>query len=378
MVFILHSLDQGGGIAIQTACSKIQFLLQGQSAISEVESTTGFMPSTSISTSTALVVGAVAIGIPVLARMLRSPVTLVLCSPLIIAVAVLAIPSLAVVAAYYADRARQRSTPALRHAARPLAFATPAAWSAVLTRSQWVERPVELSPLRSASLDISRSADDILWLVIRDFVQVWYKQLSTSPEFPASLQQTIHNALDVLIARVVRLDLPAFVVRRILPLLTVHVERFRASEMALRGTRLERHLTQSEELDLLFASRYAGRARLHPAVENLSSNLTRQSEDAHLRKLVDKALPFLLPPDEAGSKAVRIVAREIVACAVFPPIIDMLSDPDFWNQILDRAVRCHIHTHSSLTLFCRPPLRFDSKSLFLESVVSWMPHIPRG
>ena len=59
---------------------------------------------------------------------------------------------------------------------------------------------------------------------------------------------------------------------------------------------------------------------------------------AHLRKLVDAALPIILPAKDAGSKALHIVVREIVACAVLAPITEMLSDPDFWNRTIEQLV----------------------------------------
>ena len=38
------------------------------------------------------------------------------------------------------------------------------------------------------------------------------------------------------------------------------------------------------------------------------------------------------------SKAVRIVIRETLACAVFFPVVEVLSDPDFWNKTIDEVV----------------------------------------
>jgi sorting nexin-25 len=130
------------------------------------------------------------------------------------------------------------------------------------------------------------------------------------------------------------------IVKRILPKITAHIEQFRQSEVALRGAGLERRLTQSEELDLLLASRYGtkGGEKLHPAVDNLSTTFTKQTEEMHLRQLVEKALPFVLPEKEAKSKVLRVAIREIVACAVLYPAMEMLADPDFWNRAIDQVV----------------------------------------
>lgn len=184
-------------------------------------------------------------------------------------------------------------------------------------------------------------------MIVRDFVLTWYRELSSSPSFPMAVSSTVNGSLERLLERAETLDVAALVVKRILPKITAHIEQFRQSEMALRGAALERRLTQSEELDLLLASRYAGRGggKLHPAINNLSSTFTKQMEEAHLKQLVERALPHILPEAEAGSAAVRIVVREIVACSVLYPVMDMLSDPDFWNRMIDSLVRASLYDY---------------------------------
>jgi sorting nexin-25 len=234
-------------------------------------------------------------------------------------------------------------TPARRrshYTARPLAFSTPAAWQAVITRSQWTQglgRPT-FKPLHSSSPPVSDAIEDVINMIIRDFVLVWYNGISSSKCFPNAVNATIHASLERLLERLQGVDLPNLIVKRILPKITAHVEQFRLSEVALRGATLERRLTQSDQLDLLLASRYAGKGRLHPAVGNLSSAFTKQTEEMHLKRLVEQVLPFILPGPEVGSESVQIVVREIVACSILFPVVEMLSDPDFWNKIIDSMV----------------------------------------
>lgn len=187
---------------------------------------------------------------------------------------------------------------------------------------------------------VSENMNDIISFIIRDFVLVWYKGISSSPSFPAAVSTTIHASLRQLIDRVAVVDMPHLLVKRILPKVTAHIEQFRQSEVELRGAGLERKLTESEELDLLLASRYATKngTKLHPAVDNLSSAFTKQTEEQHLRKLADLALPLLLPEPECESVALKIIAREILACIILPAVVDLISDPDFWNKAIDDVV----------------------------------------
>lgn len=279
--------------------------------------------------------------VPVFIRMLSSPITLVLLSPFFLVFLILGFFFVNIALGYLLDSVRPAPRNALNTAARPLAFSTPAAWQAVLTRSQWSHKaPQSLPPLYPDAPVVSAAINDVLILIVRDFVLVWYKEISSSPSFPTAVSSTLHGSMERLLSKAMTLDLSALIVKRILPKVTAHIEQFRQSEVALRGAGLERKLTQSEELDILLASRYASRGggKLHPAVENLSSTFTRQSEEHHLRALVEKALPSILPEKEANSRAVNIVVREIVACSVLYPIMEMLSDPDFWNRMIDQIV----------------------------------------
>ena len=285
--------------------------------------------------------GLFAVVIPAVVHILSSPVTVLLLSPLILLLVVVAFFVLNLVLAYVLDAYGQPTLNPPPVAGRPLAFSTPAAWQAVLTRSQWAHKsPASLSPLYPDSAAISAAINDIIALIVRDFVLSWYHEVSTSQSFPTAVSATMHSSIQRLLTRAETLDLPALVVKRIMPKVTAHIENFRQSEVALRGAGLERRLTQSEELDLLLASRYASRGggKLHPAVDNLSSTFTKQTEENHLRGLVDNALPYILPDKEARSECVKIVVREIVACSVLYPVVDMLSDPDFWNRSINQVV----------------------------------------
>ncbi|KAG6865774.1 hypothetical protein C0991_011971 [Blastosporella zonata] len=159
-----------------------------------------------------------------------------------------------------------------------------------------------------------------------------------------AVSSVLHDSLERILDRASTIDLSVLLVKRILPKITAHIEQYRQSEVALRGAGLERKLTQSEELDLLLASRYTGKGgKLHPAIENLSTTFTKQTEEIHLRQLVEKALPHILPDVESRSQALKVVVREIMVCSVLQPVMDMVSDPDFWNRCIDQVVRTVPH-----------------------------------
>ncbi|QRV97765.1 sorting nexin-12 [Ceratobasidium sp. AG-Ba] len=288
--------------------------------------------------------------LPFVARFAFSPITLMLLSPLLLIIGLLVFVCSGVIVALFAEwlRPQKPKSNNLRAASRSLTFATPAAWQANLTRIQWSTQE-DLPPIKQCSPDTSALAHEILNLIVRDFVLAWYSKLSDSPAFPNALRRTINETLQNVITRAIQLDLPTLVVRRVLPKITAHVEKFRQSEESLRGAALERRVSDSDELDILLASRYIGKGKLHPAVANLSSLATRPTEDLYLRNLFDKVLPLVLPPADAQSRSVCIVAREILGCAILRPIIDMMSDPDFWNQAIDKVASAAIREQKLVT-----------------------------
>ncbi|KAF9502322.1 PhoX domain-containing protein [Pleurotus eryngii] len=296
------------------------------------------------STQGAIMLGIIVVSFPTVARIFLSPYVLLLLSPLILVFIAVASVGLHVCIGHWLDSWQKNGRTSLSSAARPYAFSTPAAWQAVLTRSQWSQSaPQTFPPLYPESKMISSTLNDILILIVRDFVLTWYKDISSSPSFPTAVSSVLHSSLSKLLDRAESVDLAALLVNRILPKITAHIEQFRQSEMALRGAGLERRLTQSEELDILLASRYAtkGGEKLHPAIDNLSTTFTKQTEEAHLRQLIDKVLPYMLPETEAKSQALKIVAREIASCSVLYPIMDMVADPDFWNRMIDDIRQVH-------------------------------------
>ncbi|GAB1527358.1 tRNA (guanine-N(7)-)-methyltransferase (tRNA(m7G46)-methyltransferase) [Rhizoctonia solani] len=289
--------------------------------------------------------------LPFVWRLAISPITLVILGPFIVVLAFLSFVFSGLIFALLAEWIRPQKPPSnsIKSATRTLSFATPAAWQANLTRIRWLSQD-NLPPIKECSPDASELVHEVIDFIVRDFVQVWYSNLSNSPGFPNALRRTIQETLENILARASQLDVSALVVRKILPKITAHIEKFRQSEESLRGAALERRLSvDSEELDILLAIRYVGRGKLHPAVANLSSMATRPTEDLYLRQIFDQVLPLVLPESDAKSRSVVIVAREIIGCSVLRPVIDMLTDPDFWNQTIDKIASAAIREQKLVT-----------------------------
>lgn len=216
--------------------------------------------------------------------------------------------------------------------APPLAFASASSWAALQTRESW-----EAARPSTSDSPLDESLSHLYSLILRDFVWTWYTGISDSPTFPDAVEATLRETVESVAKRVANVDWSDVIVRRLIPIVTRHVDIFRAAE---RGPDL--HTQQSDEFDLLLAGRYARETptgKLHTAVDVTSLN-SKPAEEAHLSSQVDRFLPLIMPEREAGSGAVHVIAREILACTVLLPVVDMLSDPDFWNRLIEQKVSC--------------------------------------
>ncbi|KAG7006719.1 hypothetical protein G7Y79_00013g034910 [Physcia stellaris] len=220
------------------------------------------------------------------------------------------------------------------------AFRYPAA-AAFVAPKTWKEEIVWLSgqadykkePLYPSSFLISDGIDGLLDWALRDLVTSWYTNISRSPIFVNEIDRTLRGALAVIRDRTLGTDIVEVAVSRIVPLITAHLKDFYEAERAIRGKHLNRNVTESEELDLAIAGKYRD-GKLHPAASLAYSDLKLKQQE-HLRKLVVRLLPDIVPENVLRSRAVSVLIKEIVACAVLAPLMQLLSDPDTWNQIME-------------------------------------------
>ncbi|KAI4113758.1 MAG: hypothetical protein LQ338_008119, partial [Usnochroma carphineum] len=229
---------------------------------------------------------------------------------------------------------RRKDNAVIRSAqlSRSLAFADPKAWQEGTT---WLSEQAlyQREPLYAPSFVISESFDGILDRLLRDFVSSWYDNVTGSPNFVNSIDSTIRLALVEIRERIFAIDPVEAGVSRLVPIVTQHLRGFYEAERAVRGKDLNRNVTESEELDLAIAGKYRD-GRLHPAASLAYSDLKIVQQD-YVRKIVVRLLPEVLPENMLKSRAVCVLIKEIVSCSVLTPLLQLLSEPDTWNQLLE-------------------------------------------
>lgn len=221
----------------------------------------------------------------------------------------------------------------------------PRVWKADL--HSWTRRAYDPPQLFAQSPRIAQFLDQLLNLILRDFVIAWYSKISRDPCFPNEVDRAIRLALTDLLDRLDGVDLAEVVTARLVPIFTAHLRDFHAAEVAVRGRKLNRSVTESEELDLAIASKFRD-GKLHPAA-SLSFPDTKLIQQDYIRGIVqDTILPGVLSRGFLASRAVSSLVREIVACAVLSPVMQALTDPDTWNQLMENFGRIMLQDRSTV------------------------------
>ncbi|CAG8976248.1 hypothetical protein HYALB_00009423 [Hymenoscyphus albidus] len=201
-------------------------------------------------------------------------------------------------------------------------------------------------PLYPESFMISNALDQLLEFILRDFVNTWYSSISKNPVFINEVDKTIRLALMNLLDAIVELDITEIVTTRFVPILTAHFKDFYEAERAVRGKHLNRQVTESEELDLAIAGKYK-EGKLHPAA-SLAYSDAKLAQQGYLRGLTKDLLPKLLPERVIASRAVGVLIQELVSCAVLSPVMQLLAEPDTWNQVMEAYGRTMLQDRSTV------------------------------
>ncbi|KAI1821319.1 PXA domain-containing protein [Xylaria intraflava] len=224
-------------------------------------------------------------------------------------------------------------------------FVSPETWHREITSLRARQTYIK-APLYAESPALSRALDDLLELVIRDFITSWYSNISKNPVFANAVDKAIRRVVVAIQARLFDTDLVDIFISRVVPILTAHFRDAYDAERAVRGRKLNRDVTESEELDLAIAAKYND-GKIHSAA-SLAYSDTKLIQQGHLRQMVAGILPKVLPKRLLESRAVFSIVREIVSCAVLFPVVQLLSEPDTWNQLMENYGRTMLQDRSTV------------------------------
>jgi phosphate/sulfate permease len=184
-----------------------------------------------------------------------------------------------------------------------------------------------------------------------DFVFPWYSRISPSSSFPDALERSILHCVDEASLRLSHVNAAEVCASRILPKMTKHFDEYRKLEHLLHSTERSststgspinlsaRHGSVPPLATNIAAILQSHHKHLHPALPATALANPMPSVEAYLRsRVVEPLLKVLLPAEDAQSPAVLAMAREIITRSILMPLVDMMTEPDFWNQLIDDKV----------------------------------------
>ncbi|CCH45318.1 Structural protein MDM1 [Wickerhamomyces ciferrii] len=175
---------------------------------------------------------------------------------------------------------------------------------------------------------LTSEIDGIIDLILRDFVSSWFSHISNDQSFPFQVKVQLKLALSELEARIYMMNVSNFLILEILPIITNHFSSFVAAEDIVLGE--QRNKNRTNDLDVRVAKEFI---KLHPAIS--FKDIEKQPEvRRYSRDKVGGLIQYLLSKDEQSSSTVLVLVRELLSNAVFVPVIQLLSDSDFWNQTI--------------------------------------------
>lgn len=182
---------------------------------------------------------------------------------------------------------------------------------------------------------INDTLNNLITLIIRDFVDLWYKRVSGDKLFQSSLFHELSYVTKQLKERLVEVDFSDLTIHTLIPLLNDHIEKIMVAHEVTRVSKIEGKILQKIKTtadDYVLASHY-NRGKLHQGIK-LRSDDPEKDLKKYLNRLASKMLPHLLEEEEVNSAPIRILVGEILSSFVLLPVCMMLSEPEFYNELL--------------------------------------------
>ncbi|PSN49063.1 Sorting nexin-25 [Blattella germanica] len=169
-----------------------------------------------------------------------------------------------------------------------------------------LERPLRLPVIFGRMID--GILQQLIELILRDYVGVWCSESGfKSEELIQDMKVDLWHVTKNLQKRLSKIDQTRLVAVDMVNIVTQHFEKIRVAQASATDGKLL-------EFDL-------------------SLHLTSSDHERdYLRRVSGHLIDLLFPSTYMQNKPVKHILREILACKVFYPVIEMITDPDSINQ----------------------------------------------
>ncbi|CAI4223878.1 unnamed protein product [Auanema sp. JU1783] len=177
----------------------------------------------------------------------------------------------------------------------------------------------------SAAMD--SELEQILNLVLRDYIDSWYKQFSTDELFKESLKRTTRRSISALSQSVKRVDWNTFFTRHLIDDFASHLRLYR---MATEKAEKNKEKSQSDLLSYFFDFEL----EMEKSICRDLVSTTPHYENAYLHDLVDIILYLVMPPEDFRCRPLRFLLREIIVRQIIMPLLNKFSDPAEMTKLI--------------------------------------------
>lgn len=189
----------------------------------------------------------------------------------------------------------------------------------------------------NVSMELGLFAD----LIVRDFILCWYSEsISKEPQFPDDVRSVLQSVLGKLGDRILRINLPMFILCDISYVLRHHLRWF--SELKKRARKRchpesEFDIISQEDRNKLIMEEFRRAGHLHPAC-----SITGEPNDprtmSYVRSITSELLVRLLPEADYHCAGLRHLVREVLTCNILVPTLESVT-PDVLNSVILQLLR---------------------------------------
>ncbi|XP_052880490.1 uncharacterized protein LOC108467257 isoform X2 [Gossypium arboreum] len=158
---------------------------------------------------------------------------------------------------------------------------------------------------------------------------LWYSRLTPDREGPEELVLIINGVLGELSDRMKNINLIDLLTRDLINLICTHLELFRVNKAKIE--KQQSIPLTIEHQDAAIRCVMAAENKLHPAL------FSTEAEHKVLQHLMGGFISFTFKPEDLQCSFFRYVARELLACAVMRPVLNLVS-PRFINERIESAI----------------------------------------
>ncbi|KAF9914959.1 hypothetical protein BX616_007199, partial [Lobosporangium transversale] len=168
--------------------------------------------------------------------------------------------------------------------------------------------------------DLDAEAYHFLALLVRDFIQSWYSSISTDPQLITSIVNIIIDIARKLEQRCREVNWVGLLLQDVPDVLRRHYVDYRQA---------------TQKVETAYAPNQTIESIFHGLQPHFALHNGEESEKEYLRQLADELLRILLPKSEYDSDCVRWLVREILCCLVLRSLVEILTEPDMVNYIVN-------------------------------------------